>query len=196
MVRIETPYDDEGAWRLAQIALELDPRVTEYKESELAGGAWIAVTDAPDGPLCARCGARFESHSSCPECGADRIGLHTVRLPDRFTVTVTETDSGSAIELGVPGDSDELPTGSESELEFVATLRRLQDEHEEIESAEAELLQASGGFRKEVTQLSPADNGTDKKNSDGTVALDIIKISIVIGVMGAVIVLAFFLLAT
>lgn len=197
MTRIETPYDSEGATRLAQVALELDSSVTGYKESEIAGAAWLAVTDAPDEPRCARCGARFDTHSSCPDCGADRIGLNTIRLPDRFTVGVTETDSGSTIEVTAHGGPDETPDEFGTHSEFVSILQRLRDEHDDIESAEAELLQRSGGFLKESEQLTQQPtqrSDTDTGSNDGTVALDLIKIYIAFTVIATLIGLGFILM--
>ena len=200
MARVETAYPEADAERLARIALELDDTVSAYKRSEIEGVAWLAVTEdfGGDSPICANCGSQFSASSNCPGCGAPRVGINTVSIPDRFTVTVsemeaeaeTEPKAGSSIAVGLHGDDDNTAYLG-GHLPFVEMLQELLKEVDSIEAAEKRLLREQGGYTKESDTVQARvrrqvdqprveeDTGAEEEDH----LLEIMKILFVLGIL-------------
>ena len=201
MDTVATEFSASDATQLSKVALELDPTVLEYSESEIGGVDWLAVVEQPPdgGPLCTNCGAQFGSRSRCPECGAQRVRANTVTSPDRFTVAVAETDTGSRLEIALHGLDESDSRAAIKHLSFGETLRRLLEEHESVEAAEQQLFEAEGGYLKESETVRSPNQRRERTESEAEtndVLLEIIKIEWVLGFVLFVLFLFFLVFAS
>lgn len=192
MQTFDTSLTSEDADRMAQIALELDSGVGSYTASDLPRISWLAVPgDAATEPTCSKCGATFTSSTSCPKCGAPRVQLFTTSAPQRFTINVEESGTGSRITVRVPGDEED----TNLDISYLRTLEELLEDCETVADAETLLAERIGGFVKESDHIdqqvreTTGSGPSDSPQEDHL--LEIMKVLFVAGILLSAVILLY-----